>query len=106
MPVLDFSGVDPNVKKSIVIESVKRVSPIAAAIEGLAIGEFKGMQFVGEKSLFGWKRLRDVSKVGGVGLVQNGEQVLEALGLKGLEFGAVMVRMVVGSLYVLSKQIP
>lgn len=89
--VINPSGVDPTVKKSAMIEVIKRFSPIAAAIEALSVGEFTGMQFGREKSLFGWKRLRDVSKMGGVALVKDGAEILEALGLKNMEFNAVMV---------------
>lgn len=91
--VINPSGVDPSVKKSTLIEGVKTYSPIAAAIEALAVAEFSGMQFANKRSFLGWRQLRDVSKVGGVALVKNGEEVLDALGLRTVEFGAVMRRM-------------
>lgn len=91
--VINPSGVDPSVKKSALIEGVKTFSPIAAAIEALAVGEFSGMKFASDRSFLGWRRLRDVSKVGGVALVKNGDEVLDALGLRTVEFGAVMRHM-------------
>jgi hypothetical protein len=60
------------------------------AIEALCIAEFKGMRFddSGEK----W-RLRDLPKMGGLALVQNGDQVLEALALDQKAYGGMMTKL-------------
>ena len=59
------------------------------AIEALCIAEFRGMRFddSGEK----W-RFRDLPKMGGLALVQNGDQVLEALALDQNSYGGMMTK--------------
>jgi ABC-2 type transporter len=90
--IINPSGVDPSVQKPVFIQTAKVFSPIASAIEALAVAEFSGMEFEPTRSFLGWRRLQDFARVGGVALVKNGDEVLNALGLKGAEYASVMVR--------------
>lgn len=63
----------------------------AYAIEALCLGEYTGVQFTSGSSL--WKRIRQTPKMGGLSLVQNGDQVLKALGLHGQSFNAALKRL-------------
>lgn len=91
--VINPSGVDPLVKTPPLIKWVKKTSPIAAAVEGLSICEFKEIQFEKTKSFLGWKKIRELSQIGGVALVKNGNEVLDALGLKDRSYADVMSHM-------------
>mmetsp|Transcript_30578 Transcript_30578/g.35649 ORF Transcript_30578/g.35649 Transcript_30578/m.35649 type:complete len:715 (-) Transcript_30578:157-2301(-) len=76
--VINPSGVDASTKTPFVIKALKSMSPICMGIEALCISEYKGTKF--EEDGKRW-RLRDLPKMGGLALVQNGDQVLDALGL-------------------------
>jgi len=76
--VINPSGVDKNQKDSLIVEILKTISPIKLSIEALCVSEFKGMDFNEGRS--GWN-LRDLPKMGGLSLVKNGDQVLDALGI-------------------------
>jgi len=81
--IINPSGVDASAKTPILIKALQQISPIKLAIEALCIAEFKGMEFddgKGRWRLSGW-RLKDLPRMGGLALVQNGDQVLDALGL-------------------------
>jgi len=91
--VVNPSGVDPSIKTPRLIRWVKSVSPIASAIEALAVAEFRGMQFERRKSFLGWRKLRDIFRVGGVALVSNGDEVLDALALKDKKYLDIMRHM-------------
>ena len=91
--VINPSGVDPSVKTPALIRWVKSISPIASAIEALSVAEFTGMQFETAKSFLGWRKFRELSRIGGVALVKNGDEVLDALGLKDVKYVDVMRHM-------------
>ncbi len=76
--IINPSGVDGSIPKPWPIQLLKKISPIGMAIEALCVAEFKGMKFDDGGERF---RLRDLPKMGGLAMVQNGEQVLEALAL-------------------------
>ena len=69
------------------------MSPIRMAIEALCIAEYKGMDFSEGKSKR-WN-LKDLPKMGGLALVRNGDQVIDALGLKNKTYQGMMNQMVV-----------
>ncbi|CAB9528087.1 Putative white-brown complex homolog protein 30 [Seminavis robusta] len=96
--IINPSGVDPTIEKPLLIQSIKTFSPIATAIEALALAEFSGMEFEQQKSFLGWRKIRDVSRVGGVALVKNGDEVLDALGLRDADYPGVMRHMTALSL--------
>ena len=85
--IINPSGVDASVQKPWFIRVLKRLSPIGLAIEGLCVAEYKGMKFDdgGQR----WS-LRELPKMGGLALVQNGDQVLEALALHKKTYSGVM----------------
>ena len=92
--VINPSGVDSSKPKPFVVQLLKEFSPFAFAIEALALGEYPGMEFVKEQRRFGWfRKLRDLPRMGGLALVQNGDQVIDALGLQGKTFRESMVRL-------------
>lgn len=77
--IINPSGVDVNAKTPSLIKFLQQISPIKLAIEALCIAEFKGMDF--DDGHRRWRRIRDLPRMGGLALVQNGDQVLDALGL-------------------------
>lgn len=85
--IINPSGVDRSRKQPRFILLLKKLSPIGMAIEALIVAEFKGMRFDdgGRK----W-RLLDLPKMGGLALVQNGDQVLEALALEKKSYTCIM----------------
>jgi len=85
--IINPSGVDASVPKPWLIRILKRLSPIGLAIEGLCVAEYKGMKFDdgGQR----WS-IRELPKMGGLALVQNGDQVLEALALHQKTYSGIM----------------
>ena len=77
--VINPSGVDPSKKPPAVVRLMKQFSPFAYAIEALCLGEYPGMSFRESKGWF--SRVRDLPRMGGLAMVENGDQVIEALGL-------------------------
>jgi len=90
--IINPSGVDSLVKKPRIINLLKDLSPIGLSIEALCVEEYKGKSFVNEKTSK-WKMLQDLPKMGGLALVQNGDQVLEALALESKTYNGVMKRL-------------
>ncbi len=77
-------------KTPLIIQFLKKISPIGMAIEALCIAEYSGMDFAeGGK----W-RLGDLPRMGGLALVRNGDQVIDALGLTSKTYRDVMQNMV------------
>jgi len=66
------------------------------AIEALCIAEYKGMDFAEDGRRWNWKEL---PKMGGLALVRNGDQVLDALGLKDKSYEGMMNSMVLFSAF-------
>jgi ABC-type multidrug transport system ATPase subunit len=88
--VINPSGVDPARPPPRIVRWIKRASPFACCIEALCLGEYPGMEFATEdRRGFGWfRRVANLPRMGGLALVRNGDQVVEALGLKGHTFEA------------------
>ena len=85
--VINPSGVDINKEPSTkLLRLLKTYSPIKWAIEALCISEFKGMQFGKTKKGKFW----GLPKMGALALVKNGDQVLQALGLKDMTYESVI----------------
>jgi ABC-2 type transporter len=91
--VINPSGVRANETPSVVVDSLKRLSPIASAIQAVVLGEFRGMVFQRPKQRGGW--VQDLPKMGALALVQNGEQVLEELGLGQATYRGAMKHLAV-----------
>lgn len=94
--IINPSGVDKFRPPPLYLQYLKLASPIKWAVEALCIGEYTGMQFdtkTGRR--WPWQRLKDLPKMGGLALVENGDQVLEALGLQDLTYNHVMGRLAV-----------
>ena len=64
------------------------------AIEALCIAEYKGMDFAEDGTR--WS-LKDLPRMGGLALVRNGDQVIDALGLTNKSYENVMHSMAVVS---------
>mmetsp|Transcript_23477 Transcript_23477/g.54549 ORF Transcript_23477/g.54549 Transcript_23477/m.54549 type:complete len:197 (-) Transcript_23477:1163-1753(-) len=83
--IINPSGVDTSAAPPpLLLRWLKWISPIKWAIEGACVGEFKGLEL-----LPGKKRLRDLPKMGAFSMVRNGDQVLQQLGLEGVELSDV-----------------
>ena len=87
-PLTRNSGVDATKRPPKIVQWLKKLSPFASAIEALCLGEYPGMSFRESKNRF--SRLKDLPKMGGLALVENGDQVIEALGLAQQTYGAAM----------------
>eukprot|EP00814_Leptocylindrus_danicus_P009669 CAMPEP_0116011248 /NCGR_PEP_ID=MMETSP0321-20121206/4461_1 /TAXON_ID=163516 /ORGANISM="Leptocylindrus danicus var. danicus, Strain B650" /LENGTH=748 /DNA_ID=CAMNT_0003480457 /DNA_START=81 /DNA_END=2327 /DNA_ORIENTATION=- len=81
--IINPGGVDPKETQPRFLEWLRLISPIRWAIEALCIAEYRGMEFARLKKGFFRTLLTDVPRMGGLALVENGDQVLDALGLAG-----------------------
>lgn len=86
--IINPSGVDQSEPSPAVVQALKQVSPIAFAIRAVCLAEYRGMEFqdpsaMGKRGFFarGRNLLLDLPKMGALALVQNGDQVLDELGL-------------------------
>lgn len=89
--IINPSGVDPTKTPPLVVQWIKQLSPFASAIEALCLGEYPGMQFYSSKGWF--SILRNLPRMGGLALVKNGDQVIEALGLSRQTYANAMRHM-------------
>jgi hypothetical protein len=81
--VINPSGVDPRRAPPMVTQLMKRISPFAYAIHAVMVAEFEDMQFVSSTGGRWWSSIwKDLPRMGAMAMVRNGNQVLEALGLK------------------------
>jgi ABC-type multidrug transport system ATPase subunit len=88
--VINPSGVDPSKPMPFILEFVKKFSPFAHCIEALCLGEYPGMTFYPEPGENWFKRFSKLPKMGGLAMVRNGDQVIDALGLRGKTFEGSM----------------
>ena len=86
--VLNPSGVNTDEPPNRVMEWIKLLSPIKWAIEALVTAEFRGMTF--EKDRDFWGTLKDLPRMGGLAMVRDGDEVLDALGLGNAKYDEVM----------------
>ena len=95
--VINPSGVDKKSPPPMVVKLLKQLSPIKWAIEGLLVGEFKGMDLRPTKGgrQMPWQKIRDLPKIGAFVMVQNGDQILETLGLDDVTYDGVMKHMAI-----------
>ncbi len=89
--VINPSGVDPDEPPNLVMEWIKMFSPIKWAIEALVTAEFRGMTF--EKDRDFWGNLKQLPRMGGLALVRDGDEVLDALGLGNANYDEIMKNM-------------
>jgi len=95
--VINPSGVDLSHPPPRIVQVMKRMSPFSFAIEALCLGEYPGMKFATGNQ--GWfKRFADLPRMGGLALVRNGDQVIEALGLAGKSYTVTMEHLALLSL--------
>jgi hypothetical protein len=105
--IINPSGVDQSEPSPAVLEALKQVSPIAFAIRAVCLAEYRGMEFQdpsskgGKRGFFyrGESFLRDFPKMGALALVQNGDQVLDELGLGQDDYRTQMKQLAVISLF-------
>lgn len=90
--IINPSGMESTKPQPAVVRALKFFSPIAPAIQAVCVAEYDGMEF--DKSRGGWRRtLAELPKMGALAMVQNGKQVLEALGLDKISYGGAMKHM-------------
>ena len=78
------------------IRALKLISPIKWSIEALCVSEYKDMQFTRTKKKL-WRKILDLPRMGAFAMVEDGNQVLEALGL-----GNVVYENILRSLAILA----
>jgi hypothetical protein len=94
--IINPSGVDKMRPPPQFLQYLKSASPIKWAVEALCIAEYSGMEFEIEKNArWPWQRFSDLPKLGGLAMVRNGNQVLEALGLENATYDGVMKKLTV-----------
>jgi ABC-type multidrug transport system ATPase subunit len=95
--VINPSGVDLSHPPPPIVRIMKHLSPFKFAIEALCLGEYPGMQF--DTAGRGWfRRFSDLPKMGGLAMVRNGDQVIEALGLANKNYWVIMKQLAMLSL--------
>lgn len=96
--IINPSGVDPENPPPAIVESLKTFSPIAYAIRAVCIAEYRGAIFQSpHKGGFfrrGRNMLKDLPRMGALALVQNGDQVLDELGLGSETYEGAMKHLV------------
>jgi hypothetical protein len=99
--VINPSGVDASNPPPMVVEALKQISPIAFAVKAVCLAEYRGMEFEDPegpgRNIFarGRSLMRDLPRMGAFALVQNGEQVLEELGLGDETYEGAMRHLVI-----------
>jgi ABC-type multidrug transport system ATPase subunit/ABC-type multidrug transport system permease subunit len=103
--IINPAGVDQSEPQPVVVRILKELSPISYAIKALCLAEYRGMEFEnsqnGEKqnimSILGRSRraLKELPKMGALALVQNGDQVLNELGLKEESYKGAMKHLAI-----------
>lgn len=74
-----------------VMEWIKMGSPIKWAIEALVTAEFRGMVFDKDRDF--WGNLKDLPRMGGLAMVRDGNEVLDALGLGNAIYYEIMKKL-------------
>jgi hypothetical protein len=101
--VINPSGVDQSEPSPAVVEALKQVSPIAFAIKAACLAEYRGMEFQDPSAsgrqggifVRGRRFLRDLPKMGALAFVQNGDQVLNELGLENEDYKGAMKHLAI-----------
>ena len=93
--IINPSGVDKTRPPPQFLQYLKLASPIMWAVEALCIAEYSGMEFEEKNARWPWQRFRDLPKLGGLAMVRNGDQVLEALGLENSTYDGVMEKLAI-----------
>uniref|UniRef100_A0A7R9ZKY9 ABC-2 type transporter transmembrane domain-containing protein n=1 Tax=Craspedostauros australis TaxID=1486917 RepID=A0A7R9ZKY9_9STRA len=96
--VINPSGLSDAEPQPAIIQALQELSPIAHAVKAVCIAEYGGMEFESEqKSVLSKGRAlaRDLPKMGAFALVQNGEQVLNELGLSDVTYAGTMRQLAV-----------
>ncbi|KAL7577387.1 hypothetical protein ACA910_002113 [Epithemia clementina (nom. ined.)] len=95
--IINPSGVDPNHPPPALVQALANMSPFRYAIEALCLGEYPGMEFYTGPSrtgLRGWlRKIKNLPRMGALALVQNGDQVIEALGLQHQTYKRAMIQL-------------
>ena len=95
--VINPSGIDPTHPPPFVARKIAQVSPIAYAIRGVCVTEYRGRQFDNPRKGGWWARskgtLADLPKMGALALVRNGDQVLDEPGLAEETYGGTMQQL-------------
>ena len=106
--IINPAGVDQSEAQPIIVKTLKQLSPIAFAIKALCLAEYRGMEF--EDSHHGEKKnivnilsrsrhiLKELPKMGALALVQNGDQVLDELGLEKDNYEGAMKHLAILSM--------
>ena len=93
--VINPSGVDPHRAPPVITQLMKRISPFAYAIHAVMIAEFQDMEFVSSSGGRRWwsSIVQDLPRMGAMAMVRNGNQVLDALGLKQETYTSAMKQL-------------
>ena len=86
--VINPSGVSTDEAPNRVMEWIKMFSPIKWAIEALVTAEFRGMTFDKDRDF--WGNLKELPRMGGLAMVRDGDEVLDALGLGTANYDEIM----------------
>jgi len=91
--IINPSGVDKTSPPPLVVKMLKQMSPIKWAIEALVVGEFRGMDLRPPGPNMPWQRVKDLPKMGAFVMVNDGDQILDSLGLEHATYENIMNRM-------------
>ena len=107
--IINPAGVDKSESQPLMVRTLKELSPIAFAIKALCLAEYRGAEFEDLKHdekqnnflrVLGRSRrvLKDLPKMGALALVQNGDQVLNELGMENDRYEGAMKRLAILSI--------
>ncbi len=91
--IINPSGIESTKASPGIVQALKFFSPIAPAIQAVCVAEYDGMEFAKKRG--GWRSaLAELPKMGALAMVQNGKQVLQALGLDRISYAGAMKHLV------------
>lgn len=98
--IINPSGASQSDPPPPVVAALKQVSPVAFAIRAVCLAEYRGMEFQNpsaKKGFFarGKNLMKDLPKMGALALVQNGDQVLDELGLGQEDYKGAMKHLAI-----------
>mmetsp|Transcript_21081 Transcript_21081/g.44051 ORF Transcript_21081/g.44051 Transcript_21081/m.44051 type:complete len:170 (+) Transcript_21081:1540-2049(+) len=93
--IINPSGVDLNRPPPALVQALKAMSPFRFAIEALCLGEYPGMEFHRDQKGGWFQTVRNLPRMGAMAMVQNGDQVIEALGLQHQTYSNAMKELAI-----------
>lgn len=93
--IINPSGVQSTTPEpNALVKALKLISPIKWSIEALCVSEYRDMQFSKTKKKL-WRKILDLPRMGAFAMVEDGNQVLDALGLGNAMYENIMKNLAI-----------